>query len=234
MMRQIVSAACGLWFCLGAAALAQAEDGVVVEFYTSQGCSSCPPADDFFAELAQQPGVIALALHVDYWDYIGWEDTFGAAQFTERQKNYARAEGSTMIYTPQMIVGGALRVEGNKPDSVAEAVSAVLAQRSPVRLWIERRGDAISIRAEAVPPLATGSTVQVVRYLDQAKVEIERGENAGKSVMYHNIVTSWSKVAEWPGTEALALETLALGPEPVVVIVQGANSGPILAAQRLK
>ena len=113
MMRQIVSAACGLWFCLGAAALAQAEDGVVVEFYTSQGCSSCPPADDFFAELAHQPGVIALALHVDYWDYIGWQDSFASPRFTDRQRAYARAGGSTTIYTPQMIVNGSAQVIGS-------------------------------------------------------------------------------------------------------------------------
>lgn len=234
MMRHIAKAACGLWLCLGAAAMAQAEDGVVVEFYTSQGCSSCPPADAFFADLAHQPGVIALALHVDYWDYIGWEDTFGAAQFTERQKNYARAEGSTMIYTPQMIVGGALRVEGNKPDQVAAAVGQEQSVAHPVTLTVERQGDLLVIRADADPPLTDGATVQVVRYLDKATVNIERGENAGQSVDYHNIVTSWVKVAEWPGTQQLQLETEAPGPEPVVVIVQSAGMGDILAAQRLK
>lgn len=234
MMRQIVSAACGLWFCLGAAALAQAEDGVVVEFYTSQGCSSCPPADDFFAELAHQPGVIALALHVDYWDYIGWEDTFGAAQFTERQKNYARAEGSTMIYTPQMIVGGALRVEGNKPEAVLAAVAQEQSLGHPVRLQIERSGSLVVIGVASQPPLTTGATVQLVRYVDKATVNIERGENAGKSVDYHNIVTSWVKIADWSGTEPITLEAEAPGDDAVVVIVQDSAMGDILAAQRLK
>lgn len=234
MMRQIVKAACGLWLCLGAAAMAQAEDGVVVEFYTSQGCSSCPPADAYFAELSQHPGVIALALHVDYWDYIGWEDTFGAAQFTERQKNYARAEGSTMIYTPQMIVGGALRVEGNKPEQVAAAVGAEVGIPHPVTLTVERQGDLLVIHADTEQPLTDGATVQVVRYLDKATVDIERGENAGQSVAYHNIVTSWVKVADWAGKDKLQLETEAPGNEPVVVIVQSAEMGNILAAKRLK
>lgn len=234
MMRQIVSAACGLWLCLGAAALAQGEDGVVVELYTSQGCSSCPPADEFFAGLAAQPGVIALALHVDYWDYIGWEDTFAAAQFTERQKNYARAEGSTVIYTPQMIVGGALRVEGNDPASVAAAVVQEQALAHPVTLRIERSGTLVMIGVEADPPLAQGATVQVVRYLDKATVAIERGENAGKSVDYHNVVTSWVKIADWNGQDPIQLEAEADGAEPVVVIVQDAAMGDILAAKRLK
>lgn len=234
MMRHIAKAACGLWLCLAAPAVAQAEDGVVVEFYTSQGCSSCPPADAFFADLAHQPGVIALALHVDYWDYIGWEDTFAAAQFTERQKNYARAEGSTMIYTPQMIVGGALRVEGNNPEQIAAAVGEKQGLVQPVTLSVERQGDLLVIHADANPPLTKGATVQVVRYQDKATVDIERGENAGQSVDYHNIVTSWVKVADWSGSAALQLETEAPGDEPVVVIVQTAGMGDILAAKRLK
>lgn len=233
MMRHIVKAAFGLWLA-GAASMAQAEDGVVVEFYTSQGCSSCPPADAYFADLAHQPGVIALALHVDYWDYIGWEDTFAAAQFTERQKNYARAERSTMIYTPQMIVGGKLRVEGNDPDAVTAAVQTELGIPHPVALSVERQGEVLVIRAVAEPPLTKPATVQVVRYLDRATVDIERGENAGQSVDYHNIVTSWVKIAEWSGTDPLDLTADVAGDDPVVVIVQDAGMGDILAAKRLK
>ena len=108
-MRQIISAVCGMWFCLPAAGLAQSSEGVLVELYTSQGCSACPPADAFLAELAQTKGVIALSLHVDYWDYIGWEDEFADPEFTERQKMYARAAGSRMIYTPQMVVDVAVQ-----------------------------------------------------------------------------------------------------------------------------
>jgi len=92
-MRHLVSAACGMWAAIAAPAFA--ESVVVVELYTSQGCSSCPPADALFQTLAKDPRVIPLALHVDYWDYIGWADTLASPKFTERQKSYARAIGST-------------------------------------------------------------------------------------------------------------------------------------------
>jgi hypothetical protein len=130
-MRHIVSATFGvaLWLGVGLAApvMAQSTEGVVVELYTSQGCASCPPADDFLAELATHEEVIPLALHVDYWDYIGWEDSFAQAAFTERQKMYARAVKSRLIYTPQMVIGGVDRVEGNTPDAVVNLIGQHLA-----------------------------------------------------------------------------------------------------------
>ena len=107
---------------------------VVLELYTSQGCSSCPAADALLEELADQPGLLPLALHVDYWDYIGWADTFAHPGFTERQKAYARAAGERMIYTPQMIVGGVARVEGNDATAVAEAIRNAL-PITPAPIW---------------------------------------------------------------------------------------------------
>ena len=234
MMRQIVSAACGLWLCLGGSAMAQSEPGVVVELYTSQGCSSCPPADEMFAKLAGQPGVIALALHVDYWDYIGWEDSFAMPKFTERQKAYAHAEGSKMIYTPQIIVGGRDRVEGNQPKAVMGAIKAQLGAAPGVTLTAERQGDQVIIRAEASPPLSKPARVEVVRYTDRSEVEIERGENAGMKVMYHNIVTAWDDVGGWSGRDPLDMTAQAMGDAPLVVIIQTEGPGEILAAVRLK
>ena len=234
MMRQIVSAACGLWLCLGGSAFAQSEPGVVVELYTSQGCSSCPPADEMFARLATQPGVIALALHVDYWDYIGWEDSFADARFTKRQKAYAHATGSKMIYTPQIIVGGRDRVEGNQPAEVARAIDGQLGLEHPVALTAVRQGDQLIIRAVADPPLTRPARIEVVRYTDRAEVAIERGENAGLNVTYHNIVTAWEDVGGWPGTEPLEMTLNAAGDAPVVVIIQSEGPGDILAAVRLK
>lgn len=231
MMRQIVSTALGL--CVSAsAALAEVDQGVVVELYTSQGCSSCPPADDLMAKLAETPGVIALALHVDYWDYIGWEDTFAQPGFTERQKAYAHAAGEKMIYTPQMIVGGVARVEGNQPEAVQAAIAAAQGPGA-VKLALAREGGQLVIRAEANPPLAAGATVQVVQYLDESRVDIDRGENAGLSVAYHNVVTSWQTVGDWAGVEPLQLVT-EVGAGPVVVIVQSAGPAKILAAARLR
>lgn len=232
-MRHLVSATFGLWIGFSGAALAQTSP-VVVELYTSQGCSSCPPADEFMMELAKSPDVIALALHVDYWDYIGWRDTFANPQFTQRQKAYAKAVSSRMIYTPQMIVGGLDRVEGNDPVQVAEAIRRHQAQVSPVRLTVTRNGDQLVIRAVAEPPLTKPARIQVVRYTPEATVAIGRGENQGREVTYSNIVTDWQAVADWPGLAPLELTAAAAGSDPVVVIVQTEGPANVLAAAHLK
>ncbi|OYU39256.1 MAG: DUF1223 domain-containing protein [Pseudorhodobacter sp. PARRP1] len=225
----------GLVLC-ATAAMAESEQGVVVELYTSQGCSSCPPADELMAKLAQTPGVIGLSLHVDYWDYIGWTDTFGQPGFTERQKAYAHAAGEKMIYTPQMIVAGDARVAGNQPSAVAQALAAV--QPSPVSLSLTRQGDDLVISATAPQPLSNPVAVQLVHYTDRAEVEIAQGENSGLKVAYNNIVTSWQNVGDWPGVAPLQMVTPA-GSGPLVVILQaraadGGGPAQIIAAARLK
>ncbi len=206
---------------------------VVVELYTSQGCSSCPSADALFERMADDPGLIPLALHVDYWDYIGWTDVFGSPQFTQRQKAYASAIGSRMIYTPQMIVGGAARVEGNDPEAVAAAVSQERGQPQPVQLSLERKGTQLRLQARSgaqpVPVL-----VQLVRYNPQEIVTIEHGENAGKTVTYRNIVTQWQRVADWAGEPPLDMVLSIEGDEPAVVLLQQDGPGAILAAARVE
>lgn len=234
MMRQIVSAACGLWLCAAQQGLAQSTEGLVVELYTSQGCSSCPPADAILATLAETPGLIPLALHVDYWDYIGWQDTFAIADFTDRQKAYARAVGEKMIYTPQMIIAGGDRVLGGEAQEVAAAIERAQLAARPVRLVIERQGDMLIIRAEADPPLTDPVFVQLVRYRDTASVEIAQGENAGLHVDYRNIVTSWERLGEWSGQAPLYMAANAPGSDPAVVIVQREGPAEILAAAVLK
>lgn len=248
-MRQIVGAVSAalskgrvgmLTGLVGAAMLAdavRADDGkpaVVVELYTSQGCSSCPPADEFMGELAQVEHVIALSLHVDYWDYIGWEDSFAQAGFTERQKAYARAVHSRMVYTPQMIVGGVERVEGNAPDEVVRSIGRHMAAVSPVTLEVMREGGQVVIRALADPPLGKAVTVQLVRYVPVETVTIERGENAGRVMTYHNVVTEWQTLGDWLGTAPFEMRADAAGDQPVVVIVQEAGPATILAAARVE
>ena len=232
-MRHLVSATIGLWIGISGVAIAQTSP-ILVELYTSQGCSSCPPADEFMVELVKSPDVIALSLHVDYWDYIGWRDTFGSPQYTQRQKAYAKAVGSRMIYTPQMIVGGLDRVEGNDPAQVRQAIRRHQALVSPVRLTVTRDGDRILIKAEADPPLSKPARIQVIRYIPEATVAIGRGENEGREVTYSNIVTDWHSVADWPGSEPLEMTVAATGPNPVVVIVQTEGPADVLAATQLK
>lgn len=234
MMRQIVSTSCGLWLCLAGQVMGQSQTGVVVELYTSQGCSSCPPADQVFEQLVNQPGVIPLALHVDYWDYIGWQDTFGNARFTDRQKSYARAAGERMIYTPQMIINGQDRIIGSEPQELAAALARKVATDAPVTLTIERSGDRVLIRAVANPALPRAVIVQLVRYQPQQTVEIGGGENQGQIVTYSNIVTDWQRLGEWPGTAPLEIQADAPGPSPVVVILQNQGPSDIVAAAALR
>lgn len=221
------------WAALAAPVVHAQQSPVVVELYTSQGCVACPPADEHFAQLADQPGVIALALHVDYWDYLGWKDSFGSPTFTQRQKRYAKAAGARMIYTPQVIVGGIDRVEGTRPQAIVDSIATRAADAPQVMLTVSREGDRLIIQALAEPPLDTLAIVQLVRYDPEQTVEIERGENAGHTITYRNIVTDWAPVAEWAGQAPLMFETPVQGDSPLVVIVQEAGPGAILAAAQL-
>jgi hypothetical protein len=215
---------------------------VVIELFTSQGCSSCPPADDLLTQIAARPGVIALSLHVDYWDYLGWKDQFAQPIFTERQKSYARAAGERTIYTPQMIVGGQSTLVGSHPDELNAIIEQQEALPETVKLTLTPQGNGrVLIEASANPPLTDEAVVQIVRYRPQAEVSIERGENAGRTAIYTNVVTNWQAVADWDGKTPLSLTANLPGDLPSVVIVQTARSsgksrgralpGPILAAE---
>jgi hypothetical protein len=236
-MRHIVSATLGLGLALAGMAAAEdramSEPVVVVELYTSQGCSSCPPADEYLTSLAKDARVVPLALHVDYWDYIGWKDSFANPKFTERQKAYARVIGSRTIYTPQMIVGGVDRVEGHDPGRVNALLKRQLGADRQVDLSVERRGDVAFIRAEALRPLDGPMRVQLVRYDPEETVSIERGENAGHQITYHNIVTSWQVLGEWSGGVPLSVEAAVPGRQPIVVILQASGPAAIVAAARI-
>ncbi|SLN41916.1 hypothetical protein PSA7680_02078 [Pseudoruegeria aquimaris] len=226
----------GAWLAATGALFADEGAGtplVVVELYTSQGCSSCPPADALLTELAKRPDVLALALHVDYWDYIGWKDIFANPAHTARQKAYARAAGKRMIYTPQMVIDGAEHVVGNKPDEVEALIRLHAEDGREVDLRASRAGNAISIRAEAAPGLGGDMVVQLVRFLPTATVEIGRGENAGRKLTYTNIVRSWMPVAMWDGSAPFTLQAQAEGEEPAAVIIQREGFGEILAAVRV-
>ena len=234
MLKLIITGIVGLWLASSGQGMAQGSPGTVVELYTSQGCSSCPPADAYLSELAAEPGVIALALHVDYWDYIGWTDKFGNPKYTARQKAYAKAGGSNTIYTPQMIVGGVERIEGSNPEKVEGAIRRHQSSDSAVSLQLTRKGGQLNISATASPPLTEPLHVQLVRYHPKATVKIEHGENAGKVMEYTNIVTSWTRVGEWSGAADLQIAAPVDGDDPVVVILQADGPGLIYAASVLK
>ena len=222
-----------------AAALALAQplragDAVVVELFTSQGCAACPPADALLGRLAGREEVLPLSLHVDYWDYIGWADSFAQPAFTKRQKGYAHAAGERMVYTPQMIVGGRERIVGPRPMEVAEAIRRHDEAPSPVHIDVAREGTRLEVEIEPVGKVPGETLVQLVRYLPKASVHVKRGENAGRTLDYHNVVVGWETLARWDGRETLRLEHDIEGSNPAAVLVQAADYGPVLAAARAR
>jgi hypothetical protein len=223
----------------GAGALAQdtpVNGPVVVELFTSQGCAACPPADMMMAELARRDDVIALSLHVDYWNYLGWEDTFSQAVFTDRQYGYGRAAGSTVVYTPQLIVDGQDRIMGARAMEVADQIAANRAVLDPVVVEVapDSAGAAYLIRAEwRSTGQAPDMVVHLVAYSPHEVVEISRGENAGRVAEYHNVVRRWLVVADWDGAEPFSARVEAQTDLPRVVIVQRADYGAILGAAKI-
>ena len=210
------------------------ENPVVVELFTSQGCPSCPRADAFLQELAARDDVLALAMHVDYWDYIGWKDSFASPQYTARQRAYAKSRGQRMVYTPQMIINGVDQVVGTHTLDVVDVIDRNKSREPYVSLEVTRDGSQLSIRAEAGEPLPDRLTVQLIRYRPQARVDIERGENAGRSINYVNIVTTLEVLQQWDTNQPLDLNATVIGNEPVVILLQHEGNGPVAAVARLR
>lgn len=226
--------AIGLFFLMAFSSAVLADKRqVVVELFTSQGCSSCPPADRLLRELSEEDGVIALALHVDYWDYIGWQDKFALPQFTKRQKYYAHAMGEKMIYTPQIVVNGQSHVVGSDVDVVRALIDQHSNDGSSIDLTVERQGSSAVITANGRHADLPEMDVHLVQYLDEQPVTISRGENSGKTIVYSNIVRSWTNIGRWTGEGNLHLEAPVSTDMPFVVLLQQAGFGPILAAQML-
>jgi hypothetical protein len=210
-----------------------AQSPVVVELFTSQGCPSCPPADKLLHELAQRDDVIPLALHVDYWDYIGWKDEFSHPDYAKRQRGYAVQAKRRSVYTPQMIVNGVTDIVGARRMELSKAIAHHADLPSRVELSVNRSGSEILINAQ--PTKVDGPLiVRMLRYTPQRSAHITRGENAGHTMLYANVTENWTVLAEWDGTTALALTSVVEGDKPVVVLVQQDQHGPILAAVRLR
>lgn len=207
---------------------------VVVELFTSQGCSACPPADALLAEIGQRDDVIALALHVDYWDYIGWADRFADPAFSRRQKGYAMAGGWRRVYTPQIVVNGREPVVGSLREPVLAAIDAHAAQTARAQVSMTRSADTLSVTVTPVNGPVGTADIHVVRYTPREAVEIARGENAGRDLTYTHIVRDWTVATRWTGDEPTRLEIRSPGPDPVVVLVQAPDQGPIFAAARLR
>jgi hypothetical protein len=214
---------------------------VVVELFTSQGCSSCPPADSLLSELIQdQPKLIALTLPVDYWDYIGWKDTLASPAFTARQKAYANMRGDHHIYTPQAVVNGVAHVVGSDRAELESAATTAFGKQGALSVALLTRHDdkGLVVDVGAAPQGAPREGAFLLFQIARERVvTIGRGENSGHTVSYSNVVRQIIKVADWTGEAArFAIPRQALvSPEAdsYVLLLQAGSEGrpgPILAA----
>lgn len=186
---------------------------VVVELFTSQGCSSCPPADRMMAVLDEMPNVIPLSIHVDYWDYLGWADSFAKPEFTKRQEAYARAAGEHSLYTPQMIFDGQDTAVSPGPAQLIALIDARRAAPAQVHSNIESGPDGDRITIMPLTDLAAPVDVMLVRYVPERTVKIKAGENRGYDATYVNVVLSIKKLTGWDGRQPLTL-TVKPGDQP--------------------
>jgi hypothetical protein len=223
---------------VGPARAAPSGPPVVVELFTSQGCSSCPPADAFMGELVGKPYVIGLSLNVDYWDYIGWRDTLASPANTKRQYDYAKKRGDNRVYTPQMVINGHRHVVGSDRAAALRIIEEESHRtgRSIVQLSVLNLGGQISISVGPAPSdiMRKESTLLLLTLVPVVTVAIEKGENSGRQVSYFNVVRRIMPIGMWQGdassvrlpTENLLSDSL----EGCVCLLQMAQSGHIIGA----
>jgi len=202
---------------------------VVVELFTSQGCSSCPPAEALLGQLSARPDVVALAFHVDYWDGLGWRDRFALHQSVERQDIYARNLHHSSVYTPQLIIDGRFDTVGADAKAVAQALAG---PRTNVPLTVSLNEGALLVDLGS-QPRAAACDVWLVAYLRHATSAIGRGENAGRNLEEFNIVRDVRKLGAWKGEQQsfrVPLSSFARDSTDVAVLIQPGGQGPIIGA----
>lgn len=210
---------------------------VVVELFTSQGCSSCPPADKFLGDLAKRDDVIALAYHVDYWNRLGWVDPYSSEWATALQTSYSRAHDRRNNYTPQMIIQGVSDVIGSRRKAAMAEIDAHQAtgfRRASVELSMADDGQVNVALGHLDRPVE--ADILLLRYHQHKATQIGRGENGGRTLDYHNIVHERRVIGRWRG-EAEAFTVPGLGGAEdagLVVMIQERNHGPIIGAGKLE
>ena len=237
MISRLALAACALAAGLAAAS---AEPRSVVELFTSQGCSSCPPADRLLGELARDPDVLALSFPVDYWDYIGWKDTLAQPAFTARQKAYAAARGDGQVYTPQAVVDGVAHAVGSDRGEIQHAAAGLAGRKGVLSVPVRLSGSPGALKVEigaAGADAPRAAEVWLLQVQHSKTVAIGRGENTGASVTYTNVVRSMLRLGDWTG-EARSFESgekHLSDADGYVVLLQarsGARPGAILGAAK--
>ena len=229
MLRLLLMVSLSWGCCL--TAFAQAPR-TVVELFTSQGCSSCPPADAYLGELAQRPDVLALAFHVDYWDDLGWRDRFGLPEAAERQRGYAGTLHLSSVFTPQMVIDGRDSYVGSDRTAIGRALTATRSGAT-VKLSLSGGELLIDLAAQKNVPLADVLLISSER---AAASPIGRGENSGRTLKEYNIVRSLRTMGQWDGPEKqfrFPVSSLPPDATDVAVIIQSRGQAPIIGAASL-
>lgn len=204
---------------------------VVVELFTSQGCSSCPPADEFLGELARRPDIIALAYHVDYWDDLGWKDRYSLPVASQRQRGYVKRLSRAGAFTPQIVVSGDTSLVGSNRTEIKRAIEG---DRDALAIKLSKAGG--NLQVQFTEAWREPMEVYLVSYLASATDKIERGENARRTLKHFNVVRSFKRLGTWSGKPQQMSAPIAELPKDatsVAVILQRKNQGAIAGAAML-
>jgi hypothetical protein len=230
MKRAVCSALVAAVAGFAMAAPAGAEPRAVIELFTSQGCSSCPPADRLLGELAHDPSLVTMSLPIDYWDYIGWKDTLAKPRHTTRQRFYARARGDGEVYTPQVVINGRIHAAGNDKAAIEHAIAESRHEgvilSVPVKL--ATADGKLNVSVAAGSEKAAGE-VWLCALGTAVPVAIGRGENSGHTVIYHNVVRRWLKLGDYTGaprTFSVPLTDLESADAAAVIVQAGTADRP--------
>ena len=214
----------------------------VLELFTSQGCSSCPPADRLLGKLINRDDIIALSLPVDYWDYLGWKDTLASAEYTRRQHDYRASTGAPHVYTPQIVVNGVAHAVGSRLSEINSAINKSRKKLSkmmvPVRMWADK--DTIYVEAGAAPSGASknSATLWLALITKSKSVAIHRGENSGRNITYYNVVRQMTPIGEWNGKKMVIKlpkdHLMDKESDGCTVLLQKGKAGPIIGAAELR
>jgi hypothetical protein len=210
----------------------------VIELFTSQGCSSCPPADELLAEYAQRDDVLAISMPVDYWDYLGWKDTLANPANTQRQREYASSRGDRMVYTPQVIINGIAAAPGYDRRIIDSTIEATISQLGADNVAVNMESIdeeiVISVGAANEQGRYQSGTIWLLLFEKQVLVPVTRGENAGRSITYTNVVREMTPVGTWNGDQAVYTlpkdDLMSRGLEGCAVLLQSGSVGPIVGA----
>lgn len=228
----LILAAC---LALGVPAGARAQ-AVLVELFTSQGCAACPPADAFLRELADRPDVVALALHVDYWDYLGWRDVFAMPAFSARQTAYREAAGKRSVYTPEMVVHGISHHAGARRPEILQAIAAAAAAAPAAVFALAPMGEVVEVRLRPHGAASPAGVVWVVGYRRETEtVRILAGENNGREAMHANVAVDWRRLGDWNGRgEAVWSVAIPAEGTGLALIFQLGQVGPVVTATKIE